>query len=195
MTITCLLTRHPARALFARGRPPDKSISPGTPDTPAIDRQCLFPSKYHDASNEAGPKDITFEELQQALKTMAGTIVTPVDALMRFHHYTAHFPDDYDIDRVTVTALLTLSGASATDIRNFLTGLADDPLGLLTPSAPSPAGCKSGGLGAQDATAYDRAESVSLPQVSFHNDMYPALRCQLIPRPTTPSTRSGCRGS
>ena len=156
MTITCLLTRHPARALFARGRPPDKSISPGTPDTPAIDRQCLFPSKYHDASNEAGPEDITFEELQQALKTMAGTIVTPVDALMRFHHYTAHFPDDYDIDGVTVTALLTLSGASATDIRNFLTGLADDPLGLLTPSAPSPAGCKSGGLGAQHATAYDR---------------------------------------
>lgn len=71
MTITCLLTRPPARALFARGRPPDKSISPGTPDTPAIDRQCLFPSKYHDASNEAGPEDITFEELQQALKTMA----------------------------------------------------------------------------------------------------------------------------
>ena len=146
----------PARARFARGRPPDKPIPAGPPDTPAIDRQCLFPSKYHDASNEAGPEDITFEELQQALKTMAGTIVTPVDALMRFHHYTAHFPDDYDIDRVTVTALLTLSGASATDIRNFLTRLADDPSGLLTPSAPSPAGCKSGGLGAQDATAYDR---------------------------------------
>ena len=72
---------------------------------------------------------------------MAGTIVTPVDALMRFHQYTAHFPDDYDIDGVTVTALLKLSGASATDIRNFLSGLADDPSGLLTPSAPSPAGC------------------------------------------------------
>ena len=95
MTITCLLTRHPARARSARGRPPDKPISPGPPDTPAIDRQCLFPSKYHDASNEAGPKDITFEELQQALKTMAGTIVAPVDALVRFHHYTAHFPDNY----------------------------------------------------------------------------------------------------
>ena len=121
MTITCLLTRHPARACFARGRSPDKSFSPGPPDTPAIDRQCLFPSKYHDASNEAGPEDITFEELQQALKTMAGTIVTPVDALMRFHHYTAHFPDDYDIDGVTVTALLTLSGAPATDISLFST--------------------------------------------------------------------------
>ena len=156
MTITCLLTRHPARARFARGRPPDKPIPAGPPDTPAIDRQCLFPSKYHDASNEAGPEDITFEELQQALMTMAGTIVTPVDALMRFPHYPAHFPDDYDIDGVTVTALLKLSGASATDIRNFLTRLADDPSGLLTPSAPSPAGCKSGGLGVQDATAYDR---------------------------------------
>ena len=138
MTITCLLTRHPARARFARGRPPDKPIPAGPPDTPAIDRQCLFPSKYHDASNEAGPEDITFEELQQALKTMAGTIVTPVDALMRFHHYTAHFPDDYDIDRVTVTALLTLSGASATDIRNFLSGIAEDPSGLVTPAALTP---------------------------------------------------------
>ena len=87
---------------------------------------------------------------------MAGTIVKPVHALMRFHHYTAHFPDDYDIDGVTVTALLKMSGASATDIRNFLSGLADDPSGPLTPSAPSPAGCISGGLGAQDATAYDR---------------------------------------
>jgi hypothetical protein len=43
---------------------------------------------------------------------MAGTVVTPVDALVRFYHYTAHFPDDYDIDGVTVTALLTTSGAS-----------------------------------------------------------------------------------
>ena len=94
MTITCLLTRHPARARFARGRPPDKPISAGPPDTPAIDRQCLFPSKYHDTSTEAGPEAITFQELQQALMTMAGTIVKPVDALMRFHHYTAHFPDD-----------------------------------------------------------------------------------------------------
>ena len=54
MTITCLLTRHPARARFARGRPPDKPISAGPPDTPAIDRQCLFPSKYPDTSYEAG---------------------------------------------------------------------------------------------------------------------------------------------
>ena len=56
--------------------------------------------------------DITCEELQQALKKMAGTVVTPVDAFVRFHHYTAHFPDDYDIDGATATALLTLSGAS-----------------------------------------------------------------------------------
>ena len=97
MTITGLLTRPPAGARFARSRPPDKPIYPGPPDTPAIDRQCLFPSKYHDASNAAGPEDITFEELQQALTTMAGTIVTPVDALVQFHHYTSHFPDDYDI--------------------------------------------------------------------------------------------------
>jgi hypothetical protein len=89
---------------------------------------------------------------------MAGTIVTPFNALVRFHHYTAHFPDDYDIDGVTVTALLTLSGASATDIRNFFSRLAEspsdqdahaadtttalvsagaDPSGLLTPSAPA----------------------------------------------------------
>ena len=127
MTITCLLTRHPARARFARCRPPDKPIPDWPPDTPAIDRQCLFPSKYHEASNEAAPEDITLEELQQALMTMAGTIVTPVDALMRFHHYTAHFPDDYDIDRVTVTALLTLSGASATDIRTLFRELAESP--------------------------------------------------------------------
>ena len=94
MTITCLLTIHPERTLFARGWPQDKPISPRPPDTPVIDRQCLFPSKHHDASSEAGPDDITFEELQ-ALKTMAGMIVTPADALMRFHHYTSHFLDDY----------------------------------------------------------------------------------------------------
>jgi hypothetical protein len=41
----------------------------------------------------------------RALKTMAGTVVTSVDALVRFQHYTAHFPDAYDIDGVTVTAL------------------------------------------------------------------------------------------
>ena len=58
---------------------------------------------------------------------MAGTVVTPVDALVRFHHYTSHFLDDYDIDRVTLTALLMLSGASATDIRNFFSGLAESP--------------------------------------------------------------------
>ena len=127
MTITCLLTRHPARARFARVRPPDKQIFPGPLDTSAINRQCLFPSKYHDASNEAGHEHITFEDLQQALKTMAGTIVTSVDALVRFHHYTAHFPDDYDIDEVTVQALLTLSGASVTDIRNFFSELAESP--------------------------------------------------------------------
>ena len=103
---------------------------------------------------------------------MAGTIVTPVDALMRFHHYTAHFPDDYDIDGVTVTALLKLSGASATDIRNFLSGIAEDPSGLLTPSAPSPAGCKSGGLGAQDATAYDRGrECLPAPSLIPQRDV------------------------
>ena len=153
--ITRLLPRHPG-ARFPRGHPPDKSIYPGPPDTPAIDRHCLFPIKYHHTSYEAGPETITFEELQQALMTMAGTIVKPVDALMRFHHYTAHFPDDYDIDEVTVTALLKLSGASATDIRNFLSGLADDHSGLLTPSAPSPADSTSGGLGAQVATATAR---------------------------------------
>ena len=84
MTVTHrLLTRHPAGARFPCGRPPDKPIYPGLPDTPAIDRQCLFPSKSHDATYEAEPEDITVEELQQALKTMAGTIVTPVDALVR----------------------------------------------------------------------------------------------------------------
>ena len=54
-------------------------------------RHCLFPSKHHNASNEDGPEVLTCEELQQAIKTMAGTVVTPVDALVRFHHYTAHF--------------------------------------------------------------------------------------------------------
>ena len=87
--------------MLAAGHPTSQS-PPGPPDTPAIDRQCLFPSKYHDASNEAGPEDITFEELQQAIQTMAGTIVTTVNALMRFHHYTAHFPDDYDFGLAAV---------------------------------------------------------------------------------------------
>ena len=91
---------------------------------------------------------------------------------MRFHHYTAHFPDDYDIDGVTVTALLTMSGASATNIRNFLSGLAEDPSGLLTPSAPSPAGCKSGGLGAQDATTSDRGrECLPAPSLIPQRDV------------------------
>jgi hypothetical protein len=50
------------------------------------------------------------------------------DALVRFHRYTAHFPDDYDMDGVKVTALLTMSDASATDIRNFFTGLGNQAL-------------------------------------------------------------------
>ena len=39
----------------------------------------------------------------------------------------------------------------------------------LTPMAPSPAGCKSGGLGAQDATAYDRGREC-LPAPSCNID-------------------------
>jgi len=154
------------------GRPPDP-----LPPTP----QCLFPPNGKPTSDAVPATsldtDITCEEFQQALTTMAGTVVTPIDALVRFHHYTAHFPDDYDIDGVTVTALLKLSGASETEIRTFLSGLAGSPRdqdaqaadttttlvstgadssGLLTPSAPVSAGCTSGGLGAQDATASDR---------------------------------------
>ena len=123
---------------------------------------------------------------------MAGTVVTPVDAFVRFHHYTVHFPDDYDIDGATATALLTLSGASETEIRNFFNGLAGSPRdqdakaddttttlvstgadssGLLTPSAPVSAGCTSGGLGAQDATASDRVtESLCAPSPTPHDD-------------------------
>ena len=95
----------------------------------------LESSKYHDATYADGPDDITFEELQQALKTMAGTIVTPVDALVRFHHGTAHFPDDYEIDGVMVTALLKLSGASATDIRTLFRELAESPRDQDAPAA------------------------------------------------------------
>ena len=42
----------------------------------------------------------------------------------------------------------------------------------LTPMAPSPAGCKSGGLGAQDATAYDRGrESLPTPSLIPQQDV------------------------
>jgi hypothetical protein len=100
-------------------RPPDP-----LPPTP----QCLFPpnGKPTPDAVPATPldTDITCDELQQALTTMAGTVATPVDALMRFHHYTDHFQDDYVIDGVTVTALLKLSGASATEIHTFLRAVA-----------------------------------------------------------------------
>ena len=52
-----------------------------------------------------------------------------------------------------------------------------DPSGLLTPSAPSPAGCTSGGLGAQDATESDRGRRVSLSLESIPRDV-PGARCQ-----------------
>ena len=197
----------------AQGRRP-----PNKPPTP----QCLFPSaiktgsavapadwvggsiedgllessKYHDATYADGPDDITFEELQQALKTMAGTIVTPVDALVRFHHGTAHFPDDYEIDGVMVTALLKLSGASATDIRTLFRELAESPrdqdapaadttttlvstgadpsasAGLLTSLAPSPADSTSRGLGAQVAKATARdTEHLCGPSPIPHRDV------------------------
>jgi hypothetical protein len=64
-----------------------------------------------------------------------------------------------------------------------------------TSSTPSPADSTSGDLGAQVATAPAGTQSFSVAQVPFHHAMYPATRCQHIPRPTTPSTRSGCRGS
>ena len=125
-------------------RPPDP-----LPPTP----QCLFPPNGK-STPDAVPAtsldtDITCEEFQLALTKIAGTVVTPVDALARFHHYTDHFPDDYVIDGGTVTALLKLSGASAPEIRTFLSSLAGS-------SAPESAGSTSGGLGAQDATASDR---------------------------------------
>ena len=80
---------------------------------------------------------------------------------------------------------LTLSGASATAIRNFFSGLeesrndqgaqaayttttlvstAADPSGLLTPLVPALAECTSGGLGSQDTTASARGgECLSAP--------------------------------
>ena len=156
----------------------------------------LDSSKYHDATYADGPDDITFEELQQALKTMAGTIVTPVDALVRFHHGTAHFPDDYEIDGVMVTALLKLSGASATDIRTLFRELAESPrdqdapaadttttlvstgadpsasAGLLTSLASSPADSTSRGLGAQVAKATARdTEHLCGPSPIPHRDV------------------------
>jgi hypothetical protein len=162
MTRSRMTPGSSARGLDVRGaRPPDP-----LPPTP----QCLFPS-----NGKPLDADITCEELQQALTTMAGTVVTPVDALVLFHHYTDHFPNDYEIDRVTATALLKLSGASETEIRTFLSGLAGSPRdhdaqaadttlvstgadssGLLTPKTPSPAGRTPGGLGAMGATAPDR---------------------------------------
>ena len=42
-------------------------------------------------------------------------IVTPVDTLVRFHYYTVYtdyFLDEHDMDAVTITAILKLSGAS-----------------------------------------------------------------------------------
>ena len=38
-----------------------------------------------------------------------------------------HFPDDYDMDGATVTALVTKSGASSTDMLNFFTRLPESP--------------------------------------------------------------------
>ena len=53
----------------------------------------------------------------------------------------------------------------------------------LTPMAPSPAGCKSGGLGAQDATAYDRGtECLPTPSPVPQRDV---LGAQVPPYSTT----------
>ena len=53
----------------------------------------------------------------------------------------------------------------------------------LTPMAPSPAGCKSGGLGAQDATAYDRGtECLPAPSPVPQRDV---LSAQVPPYSTT----------
>ena len=54
--------------------------------------------------------------------------------------------------------------AHATKVTTSLVLTGADPAGLLTSSAPSPAGCTSGGLGAQDATASARGrECLSAP--------------------------------
>ena len=57
-----------------------------------------------------------------------------------------------------------------------------DPSGLLTPSAPSPAGCTAGGLGAQDATASARGrECLSAPSPIPSRDV-PGTHCTRRPR-------------
>ena len=118
------------------GRPPDRvpmqqclfraDINTGTAFAPADFVGGSIQDQIFSVLCSAPLKSVEFEEAIDRLFTY--DIVTP--AALRLKKIEEALDRLFTYDSVTPSAL--------------------------TPMAPSPAGCKSGGLGAQDATAYDR---------------------------------------
>ena len=157
MTIARLLKHPHAGARSSGGRPADKT-TPGAldtqgaqpPGTPALDRQRLFP-------------DVRPTIAQEPAQDNAILV-----ALVR-HVLPAYNDEEARACITDPHAVLDLQRARDSwwlmqiEFEEVLLCL------FVKPSAPSPAGCKSGGLGAQDATAYDRGREC-LPAPSCNID-------------------------